>query len=225
MNQGQILIVSDDFEFLRALASSWRTDKDSPVVTAVSTEASRDLVWSDHALIVVGPLRQGAPLPEIPAKGHEAVICAVGDDDSLKAARDSNPAWLLIPGCPGWARIVCLLADEVLRRRAAETRAREIETAHLTQRRFGILGKSLQEARPGMVNALTSLLGNADLMMLSEVNLPDQCREQVQTIHNMALRLSEIVQRLSSIENEMELSERKSHVETREMAKADAVKT
>jgi hypothetical protein len=33
----------------------------------------------------------------------------------------------------------------------------------------------------------------------------------------MALRLNEIVQRLSSIENEMELSERKSHLETPEM--------
>jgi hypothetical protein len=33
----------------------------------------------------------------------------------------------------------------------------------------------------------------------------------------MALRLNEIVQRLSSIENEMELSDAKSHLETAEM--------
>jgi hypothetical protein len=68
-------------------------------------------------------------------------------------------------------------------------------------------------------------LGNADLMMLSEEPLPDQCRENVRTIHTMALRLSEIVQRLSSIENEMELSERKSHLETQEISRAESLKT
>jgi hypothetical protein len=75
-----------------------------------------------------------------------------------------------------------------------------------------------------MVNALTSLLGNADLILLSEEPLPDQCRENVRTIHTMALRLNEIVQRLSSIENEMELSEGKSQLETREMRMAESSK-
>jgi hypothetical protein len=111
-----------------------------------------------------------------------------------------------------------------LRRRAAETRARESELTSLTQKRFGILGRSLLEARPGMVNALTSLLGNADLILLSQEPLPDHCRENVRTIHTMALRLNEIVQRLSSIENEMELSEGKSHLETSEMRMAGSSK-
>ena len=109
--------------------------------------------------------------------------------------------------------------------RRRRTRAREAEITNLSQRRFGILGKSLLEARPGMVNALTSLLGNADLILLSEEPLPDHCRENVRTIHTMALRLNEIVQRLSSIENEMELSERKSHLETPEMRMAESSKT
>jgi hypothetical protein len=112
-----------------------------------------------------------------------------------------------------------------LRRTAAETRAREAEITHLSQKRFGTLGKSLLEARPGMVNALTSLLGHADLILLSEEPLPENCREHVRTIHTMALRLHEIVQRLSSIENEMELSERKSHLETREMPMAESSQT
>jgi len=83
----------------------------------------------------------------------------------------------------------------------------------------------LLEARPGMVNALTSLLGNADLMLLSEEPLPVHCREHVRTIHTMALRLNEIVQRLSSIENEMELSERKSHLETPEIGMAESTRS
>jgi len=153
------------------------------------------------------------------------VVCAVGDEDSLKLVRAVHATWLLVPECSGWTRILFSLAGEVLRRTAAETRAREAEITNLSQKRFGILGKSLLEARPGMVNALTSLLGNADLILLSEEPLPNNCRENVRTIHNMALRLNEIVQRLSSIENEMELSDRKSHVETREIHMAESSKT
>lgn len=224
MNPGQILVVSDDFEFVRTLASRWRMEKDSPAITAVSTEASREMDSSKYEMIVFG-LCEGAAPPQTPAFRTEAVICAVGNEESLEAARQAHSNWLLIPDCPGWTAILFSLANEVLRRRAAESRVREAELSTLSQRRFGMLGKSLQDARPGMVNALTSLLGNADLMLLSEEPLPDRCREQVQTIHNMALRLNEIVQRLSSIENEMELAERKSHVETREIARADALKT
>ena len=155
----------------------------------------------------------------------DSVVCAVGDQESLELVRAAHGDWLLLPECPGWTKILFSLAGEVLRRKAAEKRARESEITNLSQRRFGILGKSLLEARPRMVNALTSLLGNADLILLSEEPLPDHCRENVRTIHTMALRLNEIVQRLSSIENEMELSEGKSHLETPEMRMAESSKT
>ncbi len=92
------------------------------------------------------------------------------------------------PGKSGVGQNLVFARGEVLRRTVAETRAREAEITILSQKRFGILGKSLLEARPGMVNALTSLLGNADLILLSEDPFPDRCREHVRTIHTMALR-------------------------------------
>jgi len=225
MTPGQILIVSDDSEFVRSLVARWRLEKDSPVVTAVSSGVSRQTSSSGYEIVVVGPLRECTVLPAGPAVHPESVVCAVGDEESLEMVRAVHRDWLLIPECPGWTKILFSLAGEVLRRTAAETRAREVEITNLSQKRFGILGKSLQEARPGMVNALTSLLGNADLILLSEEPLPDHCRENVRTIHTMALRLNEIVQRLSSIENEMELSERKSHLETPEMRMAESSET
>jgi len=217
MTPGQVLIVSDDSEFVRSLVSCWRMEKDSPAVTAVSIGVSRQAISSGYELIVVGPLRDCVVVPLAPDVHPESVVCAVGDQDSLEIVRAAHGDWLLLPECPGWAKILFSLAAEVLRRTAAEARAREAEITNLSQKRFGILGKSLLEARPGMVNALTSLLGNADLILLSKEPLPDNYRENVRTIHNMALRLNEIVHRLSSIENEMELSERKSHLETPEM--------
>jgi hypothetical protein len=225
MTTGQILIVSDDSEFVRSLVSRWRREKDSPSITAVSTGVSRQASSSGYELIVVGPLRECATLPQGPALHPDSVVCAVGDEKSLKVVRAAHSTWILLPEYPGWTKILFSLASEILRRTAAETRAREAEIANLSQKRFGILGKSLLEARPGMVNALTSLLGNADLILLSEEPLPDHCRENVRTIHTMALRLNEIVQRLSSIENEMELIERKSQVETPETRRAGSSKT
>jgi hypothetical protein len=225
MTSGQILIVSDDTEFVRSLTSRWRQEKNSPAITAVSTGAVRQAGTCGHEMIVVGPLRKGSSLSQGLSLAPDSVVCAVGDEESLARVRSERGSWVLLPEFPGWTRILFSLAGEVLRRTAAETRAREAEIANLSQRRFGILGKSLLEARPGMVNALTSLLGNADLILLSGEPLPNHCRENVRTIHTMALRLNEIVQRLSSIENEMELSERKSHLETPEMSRAELSKT
>jgi hypothetical protein len=225
MTPGQILIVSDDSEFVRSLTARWRMEKDSPAITAVSSGISRQTSSNGYEIVVVGPLRECTALPQGPAVQPDSVVCAVGDLESLDLVRAVHSDWLLLPEYPGWTKIIFSLAGEVLRRKAAETRARETEITNLSQRRFGILGKSLLEARPGMVNALTSLLGNADLILLSEESLPDPCRENVRTIHTMALRLNEIVQRLSSIENEMELSERKSHLETPEMRMAGTPKT
>lgn len=225
MTSKQILVVSDDSEFVRALAARWRSEKDSPTITAVSSAVSRQACPAGYDIVIVGPLRGRTPLPPGPEIHPDSVVCVVGDSESLELVRAAHADWLLLPECPGWTGIFFSLAGEILRRRAAETRARESEITNLSQKRFGILGKSLLEARPGMVNALTSLLGNADLILLSEEPLPDQCRENVRTIHTMALRLSEIVQRLSSIENEMELSERKSHLETPEMPFAETSQT
>jgi len=221
MTPGQILIVSDDSEFVRSLTSRWRQEKNSPAITSVSTGAVRRAGSCGHEMIVVGPLRGGGALPQGLGLDPDSVVCAVGNEECLAVIRAEHRDWVLLPEFPGWTHILFSLAGEVLRRTAAETRAGEAEIANLAQRRFGILGKSLLEARPGMVNALTSLLGNADLLLLSGEPLPADCHENVRTIHTMALRLNEIVQRLSSIENEMELSARKSHLETPEMSRAE----
>ena len=216
MTPGQVLIVSDDSEFVRSLTSRWRMENEFPAITAVSTGVSPQASSSGYEMIVMGPLRECAALPAGPDLHPDSVVCAVGDEESLKVVRAVQSNWLLLPECPNWHKILFSLVGEVLRRKAAEARAREAELTNLSQRRLSILGKSLLDARPGMVNAITSLLGNADLILLSEEPLPENCREHLRTIHTMALRLNEVVQRLSSIENEMELSEGKSHLETPE---------
>src|SRR5580692_9848069 len=87
MTPGQILIVSDDSEFVRSLVARWRMEKDPPAITAVSTGVSRQASSSGYELIVVGPLRDCSALPEGPTLDPDSVVCAVGDDESLKLVR------------------------------------------------------------------------------------------------------------------------------------------
>jgi hypothetical protein len=225
MTSGQVLIVSDDAEFVRTLSARWQKEKDSPSIIAVSTHVSGQANPAGCLLVVVGPLRDGAAPPSAPAMHLNSTMCAVGDLASLISIRANHPDWLLLAECPGWTEALLSVAREVSRRTTAEKRACEADRSNHALQRFGVLGKSLLEARPGMVNALTSLLGNADLILLSEEPLPRECREQAETIRTMALRLNEIVHRLYSLENEMELSDGKSQVETGEIPVAEAPQT
>jgi hypothetical protein len=59
------------------------------------------------------------------------------------------------------------------------------------------------EMRHSMSDALTSVLGNSDLLLLEPGSFSAQSRAQIETIRNMTLRIHEIMQRFSSLEKEM----------------------
>jgi hypothetical protein len=78
------------------------------------------------------------------------------------------------------------------------------------------------EARPRWNNALTSVLGNADLLLLEPATLPEVARDQVQAIQTMALRLNDIMRKFSTIDTELRNSETASQAETHATAEAFA---
>ena len=57
--------------------------------------------------------------------------------------------------------------------------------------------------RHSINNALTSVLGNSELLLLEPGTLAAEARSQIDTIRHMALRMHEILQRFSSLEKEM----------------------
>jgi hypothetical protein len=63
--------------------------------------------------------------------------------------------------------------------------------------------------RTNVNNALTTVLGNAELLVL-EPGLPANVLAQVDTIRNMALRMHEVFQRLYSLEKELTVVARES---------------
>lgn len=77
-----------------------------------------------------------------------------------------------------------------------------------------MLGRYMIEMRHSVNNALTSVIGNADLLLSEPGQLSSQSRDQIRTIHAMALRLNEIMQRFSSLAMEMQAIEKESQAET-----------
>jgi hypothetical protein len=217
MNSSPVLVVSDDVEFIRELVSRWEMEQDAPPITVVSTEMWKQASLIGYTLIVVGFLRQNSPAISAPTFQCDATVCAVGDPARLSSIRNAHPDWLTIIEQSGWPDTLLSFAKEILRRVAAEKLARDAENTCLSQQGLANVGQSLLAARPGMVNALTSLLGNADLLLLADEPLSVAGLEQIRTMHKMALRLNEILQRLSSLANEMELSENESQRETSEI--------
>jgi hypothetical protein len=109
---------------------------------------------------------------------------------------------------PGlWPAIAGLLGREILQRHQAASRAREAEKTCAAAQAEATLGRFMVEMRININNALTTVLGNADLLV-HEPGLPATVQAQADAIRNMALRLHEVFQRFSSIEKELSVAAR-----------------
>ena len=80
--------------------------------------------------------------------------------------------------------------------------------------RNAALGRYMLENRHNFNNLLTSVLGNAELLLMDAHTFSEEVRDQVQTVHEMALSMYEIMQRFSSIAVEMHVTEKPSQDET-----------
>jgi hypothetical protein len=101
-----------------------------------------------------------------------------------------------------WPAIAGLLGREILRRDQAELSARTADKARAAAENEAVLGRYMVEMRTNINNALTTVLGNAELLV-HEPGLPVSVQMQADAIRSMAMRLHEIFCRFSSIEKEL----------------------
>ena len=106
-----------------------------------------------------------------------------------------------------WPVLAGLIGREILRRRQAESRASEAEKVCAAAQAEATLGRYMVEMRTNVNNALTTVLGNAELLV-HEPGLPASIQAQADAIRNMALRLHEVFQRFSSLEKELTVAAR-----------------
>jgi len=195
-----VLILTDDGEFARTLSGCWQVERQLPGISVLSSD-----LWNNGAdvapdLLVIGPLKEGALAEALRnlANSTAIILCAPAEAKELGLLRKRYPRLLHVP----------LRRTEALRlARLAEQRA--AQTANQAT-----LGRYMMEMKHSMNNAMTSLLGNAELLLLEPGELSAQSLAQIKTIHTMALRINEIMQRFSSIASEMREAETPSQAET-----------
>ena len=218
MRTTNALILTDDAEFARLLSACWQTERQLPGLSVVTSDLWKpeEPVASD--LIIIGPVKQQHPADLLAsiAPSTAIILCAPSDVKDLGRLRKRYPRLLHVPLREDWAQVVMLVAGESLRRTEALRLAKLAEQRAARNANDAVLGRYMIDMKHNVNNAMTSLLGNAELLLLEPGELSTQSLAQLKTIHTMALRINEIMQRFSSLASEMREVETPSQAETDE---------
>ncbi len=220
MRTTNALILSDDAEFARLLSACWQTERQLPGLSVVTSDLWKDADCTLCDLIVVGPLKQQRTSDVLTSLSPNTavILCAPSDLKELAPLRKRYPRLLHVPLREDWTQVVLLLAGESLRRTEALRLAKQAEQRATQNANDAVLGRYMIDMKHSVNNAMTSLLGNAELLLLEPGELSSQSLAQIKTIHTMALRINEIMQRFSSLASEMREVETPSQAETEEAA-------
>jgi signal transduction histidine kinase len=200
-----VLIISDDAELARRITARWQMERFVPTFTLLSGDLWPRFAVDTFDVAIVGDLRRDllSVVLEPLHSTSQPVFCVCQDSATATLVRDRWPRVAILRPSEHWLETLVLSASEAVHRARAESRARAAESACAALQRYATLGRYMLEMRHNLNNALTSVLGNSDLLLLEPGSLSAQTRSQIETIRNMTLRINEIMQRFSSLEKEM----------------------
>jgi signal transduction histidine kinase len=204
VNHLNVLIVAQDPAAARDLVSRWQAEPIVPSFTLLSTDFPRIDGLGPFDLAII-------QAEEAESRSWRQAVDSMAETVLLIAQRSHNGAArrdVFVPRTGDWLNTTILVGTEMLARVEWMRRFRKLEMSATDAGRQATLGQYMLDTRHAFNNALTSVLGNAELMMLNVDALPSESREQVETIHEMALKLYEMMQRFASLEAEMRVDER-----------------
>jgi signal transduction histidine kinase len=212
VSKQDVLIVSDDGEFAREILARWQMERQLPAFTLVTSEMCQSSRIAAFDLAIVGPMDQS--LGELVKRlGADRPVLCVVSAAAMPRAAELDPGVILVRRSGEWSENVVVLAAEMLRRIAEQRKLKQAEEIAANHEKEAALGRYMREMRHSFNNALTSVLGNAELILLSDGNLNAELREQIGTIRDMALNLHEMMQRFTSLEAELQCATRESKPE------------
>ena len=216
MRNTSVMILTDDAEFARLLSACWQVERQLPGLSVVTSDLWQNRGGACADLVVIGPLQQGKLAEALRAMEPNVavILCAPAEATELGLLRKRYPRLLHVPLREDWTQVVLLLAGEALRRSEALRLAQQSEQRAAQNANHAMLGRYMMDMRHSMNNAMTSLIGNAELLLLEPGELSAQSLAQIKTIHAMALRINEIMLRFSSLASEMRELETPSQAET-----------
>jgi signal transduction histidine kinase len=213
----RVLIISDEPEFARTLIARWQSERHVPSFIQLGSElwdGARSAAWDLAIVGLIQPSKQEAVLAALEASSAP-IVCLVPDAESVPALRAAHPRISVLRRHETWADTVVVLSGEILRRFETGLRMQQAERTIALSERYATLGRYMLDMRHSFNNAMTSVLGNAELLLLEPAALSAQVREQIETIRTMAMRMHEIMQRFSSLEAEMKFAERAAQHDTK----------
>ena len=218
MRHAKVVILTDETEFARLLTACWQTERQAPAVTVLTSDLWQERNAPARDLVVLGPVREGKLTNVLRSldPSTAVILCVPADSKEFGQLRAKYPRLVHVPLREDWAQTLLLVAGESLRRVEAMRLARQAERAAAKNENHATLGRYMLEMKHSVNNALTSMLGNAELLLLEPGQLTSQSLAQIKTIHSMALRINEVMQRFSSLAAEMQESENASQAETEE---------
>lgn len=195
-----LLIVSSDSEFAANVMSRWQWQPTAFIT--LGDGSAPDGVLSACDLAICGQASLDslvAILRSLYAAGRPA-ICLAPDPKAATILRQAHARALIVVQQEGAVENLVLLAGEMLRSSCSSSSARE--EAHIE----AALGRFMLDMRHRMNNALTSILGNSELLLLDGDTLSAQVREQVGIMHEMALRIHETILQFTALEQSMKVA-------------------
>ena len=216
MQQPTVLIVSDEAEFSRAITGRWQSERHVPAFTSMTGDLCQRLDADEFDLAIVGPSPAAALVQVLTAleSAGKPVVLVCGAQHSAQSMRDAQSRAMVLHQREGWLDALVLVASETLRRCDALARVRELEEENALLKSQSTLGLYMLEMRHSLNNALTSVLGNSELLLLEPVTFSASIRSQIETIRNMGLRMHEVLQRFSSLEKELKVTETQEYRES-----------
>jgi len=219
VEQATVLIISDDAELARRITTRWQAERHVPAFTLMGGDLCASLPEDSFELAILAGLSSRAVDAALLALESVAKPVLILVEAPLASLPVKNSQVTVLPYAEGWTEACVLLGAAVLRRQDAIRRAECAEQAAATAEHQATLGRYMLEVRHTLNNALTSVLGNSELLLLDPAGLTPGQLTQLETIRTMAVRVHEILARFSSLDVEMRfIGQQKEHVESRSRA-------
>jgi signal transduction histidine kinase len=202
-----VAIFTDDAAFANALTRRWLTEREIPAFVLMQSDSDFGSALDyDLAVVVrIHPDKLASTVETLKMLGRPVILLS-----SVNANSSQGRNLICLPEVEEWPALVVVLAQQVLYHQRIKANFERMQELNSELEREASLGRYMLDVRHNLNNALTSVLGNSDLILLDSDQLPASLRSQVETIRNMGMRMNEIMHRFSSLQKEMQLMEQQS---------------
>ena len=218
MERTQVIILSVQEDIAREVTARWRDPQaEQPNVKLLTHgHVAASHTVSMQTIVVAGPELEQKPevlsnleLRQIPT------LYILGGDETSEGMAKKFPSLHVFPGTSEGLNSLVRTGGLIQRRLSAEFRAEKSAAELQVLTSQAQLGRYIIDVRHNFNNCLTAVLGNAELLLMENGNLPVPIKDQLDTILSMALRMHQMMQRFTSLETEMQFADKHSHGDTK----------